>query len=217
MTLVPGHSCQPVRPDGATIGWAPMTRLAALLILTVLSAGCATTRAQTPVERPALDVPPAPPRVIDPAPMPEASQPPLVEDLPPAPAPAPVTRPRGARDTAKPEAQKPEPKPETPAAATETAPPPAAQPAAAPVPTLRTPATADTAAAERRIRDVLSRAQSGLAVIDYQRLSVQRKGAYDQAKDFIDGAEAAIKASNFELGMEMADKADKLVRELSGR
>lgn len=190
-----------------------MMRLAALLTATLLATGCATTRAQVPVERPALDVPPAPPRVIDPPATPEASLPPPVEDLPPAPAPAPVSRPKG-RETAKPEPQKPEVKPETPTA-TDAAPPPAQPPA--PVPTLRTPATADTAAAERRIRDVLSRAQSGLAAIDYQRLSVQRKGAYDQAKDFIDGAEAAIKASNYELGMEMADKADKLARELSGR
>jgi hypothetical protein len=191
-----------------------MNRLGALLVLSVLAAGCASTRAQTPIERPALDVPPAPPRLIDPPATPEVSQPAPVEDLPPPPAPAPAARPKTPQ-AAKPESQKPEAKVEAPPT---TEPAPAAQPPSAPpVPALRTPATADTAAAERRIRDVLYRAQTGLAGIDYQRLSVQRKGAYDQAKDFIDGAEAAIKASNFELGMEMADKADKLVRELSGR
>jgi hypothetical protein len=88
--------------------------------------------------------------------------------------------------------------------------------AAAP-PSLRTPATADTAAAERQIRDVLRRARSGLQSIDYQKLNVDRKKFYDEANDFISGAEAEIKKGNFELARSLAGKADQYARELQAR
>ena len=52
------------------------------VVLAGLTAGCLTTRAQTPTERPALEVPPPPPRLIDPAPIPEPTPEP-VPDLPP--------------------------------------------------------------------------------------------------------------------------------------
>ena len=68
----------------------------------------------------------------------------------------------------------------------------------------------DTASADRRIRDSLQRTQSVLNNIDYQRLSADRKIAYNQAKDHIEGAQTALKDQNFELAKEMADKADKL-------
>jgi outer membrane biosynthesis protein TonB len=189
-----------------------MKRLAAVLILGFLTSGCVTTRAQTPIERPTLEVPPAPPRVIEPVPVPEVvQQPDPVEELPPPPV---VQTPRRSpRDTASRETQKPEPKPDPPV--TE---PPAPVPAApAPAPPLRTPATADAAATSKEIRDTLNRAQEGLSKVDFQRLSEARKVSYNDAKDFIAQAEAAIKTSSFELAKGLASTAEKLAKELQGR
>lgn len=192
-----------------------MTRLAVVLMLGALAAGCMTTRAHTPIDRPTLVVPPAPPRVIEQAPAPEVvPQPQPVEDLPPPPA-IPTPPRRSPRENGSREAQKPEPKSDAVPAAAEpqaTTPAPVAQPA----PVLRTPATADAAASERQIRDTIGRAQGGLSNVNYQRLSQERKKAYDEAKDFITSAEAAIKAANFEIAKEFADKAEKLARVLQG-
>jgi hypothetical protein len=188
-----------------------MNRLAVVLILGSLASGCVTTRAQTPIERPALDVPPAPPRVIEAAPLPEVVQlPEPVEELPPAPVVQNAPK-RATRDTQR-ETQKPEPKPE---------PPPVSEPPApappAPAPLLRTPATADAAAAERQIRDTLYRAQDGLSKVDFQRLPENRQKFYNDAKEIIRQAEEAIKVSNLDLAKGLATNAEKLVNALLGR
>jgi outer membrane biosynthesis protein TonB len=186
-----------------------MKHLAIVFALAVTASGCMTTRAQTPVERPVLEVPPVPPRVIDPAPPPEVPMPEPVAELPPEKAaPPPKPRPTASRDR---DAAKPDTaKPEVPAA--ETAPPPVQ-----PAPPLRTSATVDAAAADRRIRDSLLRTQTTLNKIDYKQLTKPAQSAYDQAKSSMDGAEAALKAQNFELAKEMADKAEKLAKELQTR
>ena len=194
-----------------------MHRVAVVLILGTLASGCSVaTRAQAPIERPSLDVPPAPPRVIDPAPAPEIVHIEPVADLPPPPVdPKPLRRsPRDLNNNR--EAQKPtDAKPETPP--TTEAPAAAAPQAAQPPPVLRTPPSNDTAAAERRIRDIVGRARGMLQNIDYQRLNDQRKIAYDQAKSSIDGAEAALKDLSFELAQQLAEKAEKLAKELQAR
>ncbi len=191
-----------------------MHKVAVLLLLGAVASGCSVPlRSQAPIERPALDVPPAPPRVIDPAPVPEVAQLEPVSDLPPPPAdPRPVRR--SPKDINSRDTQKPEPKPEAPPVADPAS---SAVPAQTTPPVLRTPATADTAAADRRIRDILGRAQVVLLNVDYQKLNEQRKGAYDQAKSSIEEAETALKESNFELAEQMAEKADKLAKELQGR
>jgi hypothetical protein len=193
-----------------------MKKSAIVFVLAALAtAGCTTTRAQTPVERPALDVPPVPPRIIDPAPPPELPLPEPVPDLPektnapaPKPRPTPPASREPSRDTAKPDPQKSEIPP--------VEPPPPPPVASSPAP-LRTPATADTAAADRRVRDSLSRTQKVLSNIDYQRLTAERQTAYQQAQSHIEGAQTALNAQNFELAKEMADKAEKLGRELQSR
>ncbi len=188
------------------------SRVACLLAASLLASACVTTRAATPVERPALEVPPVPPRIIEPAPAPETTTPEPVNDLPPEKPAPPAARPRPQppRETQKP----PDPKPvELPAALVE---PPSAPPQTVP-PLLRTPATADPAVAERQIRDTLSKVQIGLNNVNFQRLSDGAKKAYNEVKDFMLGAEAAIKTSNFELGKELASKAEKLANELQGR
>lgn len=190
-----------------------MKRLGVVLILGSLASGCVTTRAQAPIERPTLDVPPAPPRLIEPAPVPEVVQQlEPVEELPPPPVVPNLPR-RSPRDTASREPQKPEQKPEPPVVVE----PPAPVPQPLPAPALRTPATADAAAAEKQIRDTLGRAQDGLSKVDFQRLSELRKAAYNDAKNFIAQSETAIKDSNFELAKGLASTAEKLVKELQGR
>jgi hypothetical protein len=170
------------------------------------------TRAQAPVERPTLEVPPAPPRVIDPAPLPEVVQvEPSIEFLPPPPVET-KTRPRAQRDPGARETQKPEQKPETPAVD------PVATPVPAPTapPVQRPQANPDNAAAGR-IREMIQRATGTLNNVDYQKLSDQRRGAYKDAQNHIAGAEIALKESNFELAQEMAEKAEKLANALQSR
>ena len=84
------------------------------------------------------------------------------------------------------------------------------------MPPLRTARTADGAQAERQIRDIIGRANGLLGRVDYRRLSAERRKAYDQAKQFIEGAEGAIRDSKFEYALELADKAETLAKELQG-
>jgi hypothetical protein len=191
------------------------SRGACLLAATLLASACATSRAAAPVERPALEVPPVPPRIVEPAPPPETSLPEPVGELPPEKpatsttrAKPPVSRDPG-RDTQKPADTKPA-----------EAPAPVEQPPAPPQNTgtqIRTPATADTATAEKLVRESLSRARERLKNIDYRRLSGGAQKAYNEAKDFIDRAEVAVKASNLDLAKGLASQAEKLANELPNR
>ena len=159
-----------------------------------------------------------PPRIVEAAPAPDLGSPDPVPDLPPEkplPPTSPKPRPSSPRDNSNRESQKAEAKPPDPLPPVAEPPPSAAPVAAAPL--IRTPATADAAASEREIRDVMKKAQSGLNNVNFAGLSGQRKKAYNEAKDFIDRAEVAIKASNFELAKELAGKAEKLANELQGR
>jgi hypothetical protein len=188
-----------------------MKNVAGLLMLAVapLVASCTTTRAQVPIERPALEVPPVPPRVIEPAPV-ETPMPEPVPDLPAA-APAPQ-RPRPpARDPQR-EPPKPESKPEAPPVE-----PPPPTPPPATVPPLRTAATGDAARAEREVRATLARAQGMLDKVDYNPLSDVRKKAYQETQLFIKQAEDALKESNLLSARKLAEKAETMAKELQGR
>lgn len=179
-----------------------------LLLLLVLAplAGCATTQAKPPAERPNLEVPPPPPRLVEPKTTSEAPPPDPVGELPTSPA---APRPRPAtpqKEPAKPEPPKTEPVVESPAAV----PPPVAPP----LPQLRTPTSPDTA---RQVRESIDRANGTLSSIDYRVLSNERKAQYDNAKLLIKQAEDAVKASNFDFAKNLADKAERIARELQGR
>ena len=160
-----------------------------------------------------------PPRIVEAAPAPDVGSLEPVADLPPEkPVPPATTKPRPStsreatnRDTQKPEANPAEPLPQV------VEPPPAApQPAVTPM--IRTPSMpADPAASERQIRDTILSTQKGLGNVNFNTLNGQRKKAYNEAKDFIERSEAALKASNFELAKELAGKAEKLANELQGR
>jgi hypothetical protein len=175
-------------------------------LVAIGSAGCATTQAKAPVERPALEVPPVPERVIESPPAPQIAPDPVPE-LPPA---APNPRPRPPqRDTTK-----AEPKPETPVVE---APPTAPAPAPPTVPPLRTANSPDTAEAARQISDMRNRAQKMLDDTDYRKLSREQQAQYNDAKRFIDETDAALKTKNFEFAKGVAEKAERLARELQGR
>ena len=182
----------------------------AALFLAAITAACATTRAQTPADKlPPLEVPPVPPRVIEPAPPLPIPLPEPVEPLPAPTAPT-TSKPKPApRET-----QKPEQKPE--ATSAELPPAQSVAPTAPAVPPLRTDRTRDTAQAERQIRDILHRVNQLLNKVDYQRLTKDRQKAYNQAKQFMEGAEAALRDGRFDYALELAEKAETFAKELQG-
>lgn len=174
------------------------------------ASACATTRAAGPVERPALEVPLPPPRVIVPLPPPQSPLPDPVEDLPGAGAPAPARpRPPRDRDNSKPDPKPEETKPQDPA--------PPASPTPAPVPQLRIQETGDSAQMESQIRSIIDRTLETLKGIDYQKLQKPRQKAYDDAKLFATQADEALKGKNLVFAKELADKAERLTKELTGR
>ncbi len=197
------------------------SRVGFLLAAALLASACVTSRAATPVERPALEVPPVPPRIVEPAPAPETSNLEPVSELPPEKPAASSTRakPAASRDTSR-DTQKPadaKPADAKPADATPVPVEPPPQPPPNTAPQIRTPATVDTAAAEKQVRETLNRAQQRLNIINYQRLNGGGQKAYNEAKDFMERAEAAIKASNFELAKGLASNAEKLANEIQSR
>ena len=185
-------------------------RLCVAAFASLLASGaCVTTTGEPVVQRPPLDVPPAPPRIITPLPLPE---PPPVE-IPPedtgtvAKPPAP-SKPRPPA-TNKPEAKPVEPPP--------VEPPPVPPVPTAPPPTLSTPPQGDANALTRQIRDSIERTRRALEKIDYGTQSRERKKAYDDAKLFATQAEEAIKETNLVFAKELADKAERLAKELQSR
>jgi hypothetical protein len=175
------------------------------------SSGCASAQAKSPADRPNLEVPPVPPRVIEAKPLEPAPPEPVVEELPPvAPLPPrPRTQP-APREAAKVEAKPPE---QTATDQSQTS----VAPVAPPVPQLRTPGTVDDAEAARQVHDVIERAKRALGSIDYGRLSTERRKQYDSAKLMVTQSENELKGSNFDFARNLAEKADRLARELQGR
>ena len=189
-----------------------MRKAAVLIVLVVVACGgglaCRTARAATPVERPNLDVPPPPPRIIEPAPAIEAPPPDPVDD-PPATPTGGTPRPRPPKDPA---ATKPEVKPDPPP---EPAPVPPIAPA--PAPQLRAPGLASGPESAGEIRAILDRAHAILDKIDYRLLTKPRQSSYDTAKRFHDEGQKELKAANFVLAKELAEKAERLAKEIQVR
>lgn len=178
-------------------------------------AGSACSRAQArtpPVETPALDAPAPPPRVIAPADVPLAAEPTaevVAEDnMPPgqtrrAPTgrpPQPRAEPARAAEPAQP---KVEPRAET-------------RPAE-PTLQLRTPQSGSEVEENRRVREIIQRAEARLSRVDYAALNNDARTNYDTAKRFIQQAAEALKGKNFVFARYLADKAETLARQLSGR
>jgi hypothetical protein len=175
----------------------------------VANGACATVRAKPPAERPPLEVPVPPGKVIEPLPHQEPAMPEPVGELPTTP----PANPRPNRPPAAREAPRTDPKPDTPVV--EPAPPPATPPA--PAPQLRTPGTPDNAEAARQVRDILDRANKTLSSIDTRRFPKARQGQYQDAKRLVTQSEDALKAGNFDSARKLADKANDIAKELQGR
>jgi outer membrane biosynthesis protein TonB len=173
----------------------------------LLASGCAKTQAASVPDGPPLAVPAAPPRVIAPP-----ADEPLAEN-PPEPQPAATPPPTNA-------SQPPRPRPRatttgtTPAEEPKPAETPVPPPASTEAPVVRpVPATVD-AAAERRIRDTMRKAQADLQRVDYQKLSANGKLQYEQAKGFIEQTERELKDRNYVFLTTIVDKATQIATEL---
>lgn len=193
-----------------------MSKIARLSLLVVLGAaggaGCITGRAQTPAERPALDVPAPPDRVVPHVPPPEPPLPAIepVEDLGSGAKPTPPAR---SKPPAKPpqDQPKPESKPDPPV--TETPPP--QNPA--PAPQLKLPESADPGVMSRTIRDTVERTRRMLGGTDRSKLTALRQKAFDDAQGFMKQAEDALNQKNLVFAKECAEKAERLAKEVQTR
>lgn len=191
---------------------------AVLVFSAAAMSGCASAQAKgKPSDRPALNVPAPPPRIIEPA---EAIEP--VGELPntPSSAASRSTRPTSTKppvSESKPEAKSgSEARPEAKAGDPPTPP---VDPAPPPVPAaqLRTPQTADTSAAAKAVRATIDMARGTLNGVNFAPLSNVRKKAYNDAKLLLQQAEDAVKEGNLAFAQGLANKAETLAKELAGR
>jgi hypothetical protein len=196
---------------------APVLAVSLVALAALLGSACASASAKAPVDRPAMNVPPAPPRVLEP---PAELEPEPVGELPTPPASAAPSRPNRQRDTTNRAASEPKPK-ETEAKPPEaTTPPPQPETAAPPAPPpvqLRTPQTADSSGAAKAVQATIDRANAALGTVNYQPLNDERKKAYNDVKRFIQQASDAMKQGNYVFGQAVATKAETLARELAGK
>jgi hypothetical protein len=170
-----------------------------------LAAGCAKARAQTVPDGPPLAMPAPPPRVFLPVDEEPLAAAPVVPETPAVEAPqVPAGRPPRRAAAAVPEREKPEPAP----------PPP---PAPEPPRELRPSSTPADAQADRKIQTMLQVATRNLGQVDYQRLSLEGREQYEQAKSFGEQAQQALTQRNYVFAETLADKAVKLATELLGR
>jgi len=180
-----------------------------LLAVVALSA-CAHGQAKTIVELPPLDMPAAPPRVVEAT---EPQQPAVVSlpdeprSLPPRPA-TPTQRPVDSQRAAEP--------PKTDQVATEPSRPAEEPPKTPPPTTLQTTPTQREGEVERRVRILIAQAMNDLNRVNYQALNVDARNQYDTAKRFATQAEEALRARNLVFANNLADKAAALAAQLLG-
>jgi uncharacterized protein (DUF885 family) len=85
------------------------------------------------------------------------------------------------------------------------------------VPPLRTGASATGAEAERQVKEIIARARHILDNVDTRGLSEDRVANYESAKDSLTRAEEAIKASNWVLARQVAERAENIAKLLISR
>lgn len=196
--------------------WLPLSamlrtwlRVGAFAVTSLTAVACAHTQAKALVELPPLDMPSAPPRVVEAA---EPQQVPIIalpDEAAPSLRPRPTTPPRAEvpRPPEPPKAEQAATEPK----ATEEAPKPASPT------TLQTTPTQREAEVERRVRGLIARASSDLGRVDYKALNGDARNQYDTARRFATQAEDALKARNLVFANNLADKAAALAAQLLGR
>jgi len=181
--------------------------LGLMILAGAASTACATASAKTAPERPTLEVPAPPAKVIEKTPMPE-TMPELVPDLPAAP-------PTNTR-TAKPASREPartDPKPDATTSATET--PAAPVPPVTPPPQLRQAGTPEPTEAAKQAQISIDRATKALGAIDPNRFKNSK--VYHDARLMLDQAQQAWNKSDFDNAKKLADKVEVTAKELQGR
>jgi hypothetical protein len=175
------------------------------------AAACAKAKAAELVpDGPPLTMTAPPPRVITP-----------VEEVavapPPAPPPTPDREPVTAATTkpSSPRQQRPADSKPDPPPAVATQPPPAAAPAE-PLEVRSVPSAA-AAAEDKKVREVIDRAQRDLKRVNEGKLSAEGKVQLAQAKRDVDQAEEVLKTKSFVYAMALAERAATLAAELAGR
>lgn len=186
---------------------APLALLG-LVYLASVAAGCASTRAQTRSDPAPLEIPEPPPRLIEP--LPELAEIPAREPERRDPAPSAPRLTKPAREST--QASRAEPKPDAakPPEPTPTVEPP---PPAAPRAELRTPDTVD----DQAVNQILDNATRMLERVDYQKLGKEGQEQYNTARGFKEQAIEALKARNQIAAKYLAEKAEKIAKELTGR
>jgi hypothetical protein len=184
--------------------------LGGLLMAGLAAAACNRAQARVIPELPALDVPAPPPRIVE-----------VIEPEPPPPAPEPLpAAPTPLKPKPVPTQQRAEPTRTEPAKAEVPPPTEAPRPADAgkpPVGTLQTAPAGQEAQLEKTIVEMIARAGASLNRIDYGTLNGDARTQYDQAKRFISQAQDALRTKNLAFAANLADKANTLASQLSGR
>jgi type IV secretory pathway VirB10-like protein len=180
--------------------------LGLLVLVGAASAACASATAKAAPDRPPLEVPAPPSKVIEPPQQPEPDPAP-VPDLPP-PQPTSSRPPRQpSRETAK-----PDPKQEA-ATATDSAPTPAP---VSPAPLLRQPGAADPSEAAKQVQAVIDHASKSLESVNTKGFSKARRAVYENARGMLTQAQEALKKSDFDNARKLAGKVEDTARELGG-
>jgi hypothetical protein len=192
-------------------GYARLGAFAFCILNFALATACAKAKAAELVpDGPPLTMTAPPPRVITP-----------VEEVavapPPAPPPTPDREPVTAATTkpSSPRQQRPaDAKPDPPPAVATQPPPPTAP--AEPLEVRSVPSAA-AAAEEKKVRDVIDRAQRDLKRVSEGKLSAEGKVQLAQARRDADQADEALKTKQFVFAMALAERAATLAAELAGR
>jgi hypothetical protein len=192
----------------SAVAFRASVNLLGLVVLLSGVAACASTRAQSRTDPAPLEIPEPPPRLIEPIPevaeIP-APEPERRESVPPLPRP---TRP--TREVARTDRTEPKPDAAKPTEPVPTLEPP---PPAAPRAELRTPDSVD----DQEVREILDNAKRMLDRVDYQKLGKEGQVQYDTANRFREQADEALRAKNQIAAKYLAEKAEKIAKELTGR
>jgi hypothetical protein len=176
------------------------------VLIGAASAACASVTAKAPPERPALEVPAPPTKVVDPPLRPEPAPDP-VPDLP-------APQPANSRPPRQPVREPARTDPKAEAAATEAAPP------AAPVPTppqLRLPNTPEASEAAKQVQVVIDHAGKSLESVNPKGFAKARRAVYDDAKRMLTQAQESLKKSDFDNARKLAEKVEQTAKELGAR